>query len=262
MKWKLQKAKLGVTKYMDLEQGKSDFIAFCDECGDHSMDKIDSKFPLFVLSIAVVKRNDYSNVIVPQISQLKLRYWDHEGVNLHSSEIRKAEGPFSFLQNPFLRETFVRELSKLMMDFPYTLFLVVIKKDAHQEKYGKRAFNPYSLSLTFAMERIVHFMEIHNQDRLPIIVESRGKREDNELKAAFFDLITNGTRYMTEGKFRNFKFPLLFHDKRRNITGLQLADLCAHPTARHILKPDQPNKAFEVVKKHIYKNQFGLKVFP
>lgn len=58
-------------------------------------------------------------------------------------------------------------------------------------------------------------------------------------------------------------FPV--HDKRKNIVGIQLADLCAHPSARHILKPDQPNRAYDVVRRHLHDGggrQRGWKVFP
>jgi hypothetical protein len=35
--------------------GESRFLAFFDECGDHSMEKIDKDFPLFVLALVVVE---------------------------------------------------------------------------------------------------------------------------------------------------------------------------------------------------------------
>lgn len=99
---------------------------------------------------------------------------------------------------------------------------------------------------------------------LPIIAEARGKNEDNALKAAFFDLVTNGTRHIGRDRFEKRSFPIQFHDKRRNIAGIQLADLCAHPSARHILKPDQDNHAFDVVKTHLHQHDgkvYGWKVF-
>jgi len=58
---------------------------------------------------------------------------------------------------------------------------------------------------------------------------------------------------------------LQFQDKRKNIAGIQLADLCAHPSARHMLKPQQANQAYDVIETHIYHgpgNVSGWKVFP
>jgi hypothetical protein len=39
--------------------------------------------------------------------------------------------------------------------------------------------------------------------------------------------------------------------KQVNSTGLQIADLVAHPIARHVIKRDQPNKAFDIVKEKL-----------
>jgi hypothetical protein len=52
--------------------------------------------------------------------------------------------------------------------------------------------------------------------------------------------------------------------KKNNIVGVQTADLCAHPCARHILNPARPNRAFEVAKKHIYSESTvsGWSLFP
>ena len=74
---------------------QSRFIAFFDECGDHSLTKIDKDFPLFVLSTIIVERQAYAQTIIPALAGFKLRYFAHEGINLHSREIRKADGPFT-----------------------------------------------------------------------------------------------------------------------------------------------------------------------
>ncbi len=246
------------------EQGQTDYIAFLDECGDHSLTKIDRDFPIFVLTLLLVKRSDYRDMILSAINALKLKYWDHEGVNLHSRDIRKEIGPFSILQNTTRRDTFLSELSKLMADLPYELFIVGIQKQRLCKQYA-HADNPYELALMFVMERVLRCMEQRAQTTLPIIAEARGKNEDNALKAAFFDLTTKGTRYIGKDRFEQRSFPIQFHDKRRNIAGIQLADLCAHPSARHMLKPDQANQAYDIVKAHLHQQGgkvYGWKVFP
>jgi hypothetical protein len=42
-------------------------------------------------------------------------------------------------------------------------------------------------------------------------------------------------------------FEILFADKKVMSTGLQLADLVARPIGLHTLRPEQPNKAFDVL---------------
>ncbi len=245
-------------------QGQSRFIAFLDECGDHSMERIDRDFPLFVLAVVIVERNSYVEEIVPRLNHFKLNYWDHEGINLHSRDIRKAEGPFSILQNPERRKRFLTELTTLMEELPYTLFVVGIHKQRHRERYKDHARNPYKLALTFAFERISHFLKQRDEKHLPVIAEARGKNEDRDLEAAFYKLLAEGTYFIGPERFNRFCCPLLFENKKKNICGIQLADLCAYPSVRHILRPEQTNSAFEVIEEHIYDggNVKGWKVFP
>src|SRR5258708_648087 len=92
----------------------SRFLAFFDECGDHSLVKINPQFPLFVLALIVVERAAYRDIILSEMNLFKLRYWDHEGVNLHSRDIRVAAGPFNFLLNANVRLNFMDELSQMM----------------------------------------------------------------------------------------------------------------------------------------------------
>jgi len=42
----------------------SRFIALFDECGDHSLTKIDKDFPLFLLCTVVVEREAYAQQII------------------------------------------------------------------------------------------------------------------------------------------------------------------------------------------------------
>ena len=74
--------------------GDARYLAFFDECGDHSMEKIDRDFPLFVLALVVMEREAYRDQALPEFNGFKLRYFSHEGINLHSRDIRLATGPF------------------------------------------------------------------------------------------------------------------------------------------------------------------------
>jgi Protein of unknown function (DUF3800) len=244
--------------------GESRFIGFLDECGDHSMEKIDKDFPLFVLALVIFERSVYAENLIPAMSALKLRYWNHEGVNLHSREIRKQIGPFSFLHHPEKRQHFIADISQLMETMPFTLFVTGIKKLAHQQKYGIHAANPYELALTFTLERVLYFLWGEKEMQLPIVAEARGKQEDKSLELAFLRTMSAGTQFIKAEDFKTLSCPLVFRSKRDNVAGTQIADLCAYPCARHILEWQKPNPAFQIVRKHFYAGTpfGGLKVFP
>jgi hypothetical protein len=247
-----------------IEEMPSRYIAFFDECGDHSLEQIDRDFPLFVLSTVIMERTVYHEQIIPALGRLKMRFWNHEGVNLHSREIRKALGDFSFMQVPQKRALVLSALSGLMKELPITLFITAVRKQEHKQRYGMAATNPYDLALTYTFERVLHFLDGENEVHLPVTAEARGKNEDNELEAAFYRLMTQGTRFIPAERFQRLKCPITFRRKTDNIAGLQIADLCAHPAARQVLKPEQPNQAWEVVKDRIYQRSHvkGWKVFP
>lgn len=127
------------------------------------------------------------------------------------------------------------------------------------------ASNPYDLALTFAMERLLPLLENEGQNEVHMIAEARGKREDNELRLSFLNIVTYGTEFVTAERFKKVKFHLRFKPKIMNVVGTQLADLAAYPIARYVINPSKPLPAYEVVRTRFYKGPGmvrGLKVFP
>jgi hypothetical protein len=95
-----------------------------------------------------------------------------------------------------------------------------------------------------------------------VVVEKRGKNEDDDLELEF-RRVCAGANFNTE----RWNFEVVFADKKSNSAGLQMADLVARPIGMSVLKPNQPNRAFDAVKpKLLQKNGrymgWGLKCFP
>lgn len=44
----------------------SEYIIYADESGDHGLDSVDPKFPVFTLSFCVVRKIDYTSIVVPE----------------------------------------------------------------------------------------------------------------------------------------------------------------------------------------------------
>ena len=102
------------------------------------------------------------------------------------------------------------------------------------------------------------------------MVEKRGKREDADLELEF-RRVCDGGNYKAE----QLPFEVAFVDKKSNSAGLQIADcrlqiadLVARPVGMSILRPDQPNRATDVLQTKFYKSHagkmggWGLKCFP
>lgn len=239
----------------------SDFIIYADESGDHSLASIDDDYPLFVLAFCVVKKTEYSSQIVPEFQRLKFTHFGHDMIVLHAHEIRKSKGEFTSLLNPLIREAFYNDLNKLMEEAPITLIASAIKKKEHAQKYST-PWGPYTIALQFCMERAHDFLLENGQEGklTHLIVESRGKKEDQELELEFHRIISN--HYQTIKQYRRdfskTPFQMKFAHKQTNSPGMQLADLVAHPMGRHVLKPDQSNRAYDVIQKKVV----CLKIFP
>jgi hypothetical protein len=46
-------------------------------------------------------------------------------------------------------------------------------------------------------------------------------------------------------------------DKKHNSTGLQLAYRMAHPIGRHVINPDQPNRAYDILEPKLQRGLDG-----
>ena len=241
------------------------YIVYLDETGDHSLELIDRDFPVFALAMFVCETTYYNQNILPVVSQFKTDYFGHEGVILHSRDIRKAQKDFGFLTNLQKREEFIARINSIMDSLEYYLIVSVIKKQDHKDKYGMYADNPYDLAMMFCLERLLPLLENVNQDQVYIIAESRGKKEDNDLQLSFFKIISQGTNYNSAERFKDIDFKLKFVPKSMNIVGTQLADLAAYPIARYVLHPKRKNPAYNIISKKFYQGKGlvrGLKIFP
>ena len=67
--------------------------------------------------------------------------------------------------------------------------------------------------------------------------ESRGGKEDRRLKDSFNRLYRKGTDYVKSERFQNVltSCQLKVKPKTSNVSGLQLADIVAHPSRREML---------------------------
>jgi hypothetical protein len=240
-----------------------DYVVFVDESGDHGMVSIDPDYPMFVLAFCVFEKTQYAECVVPEVLKFKFRHFGHEQVILHEHDIRKAKGPFNILQNPSKRELFLTDMNSLIETCQFVLIASAIRKDKLQAQYVIPE-NPYHVAMGFGLERI--FLHLHGlgcrKGTTYLQFESRGKKEDIELELEFRRVCDkNATKY-------RLPFEILLVDKKSNSPGLQIADLIARPIGRKILKPDQPNRAYEILHKKFRRDEskrirgWGLKVFP
>ncbi|MBK8036321.1 MAG: DUF3800 domain-containing protein [Verrucomicrobiaceae bacterium] len=220
-----------------------DYLVFVDESGDHSLTSINPQHPVFVLAFVIIKKTDYVRQVCPAFQEFKMRYWGHDEVVLHEHEIRKPQDAFSFLQIKPLREKFMRELTVIMEELPATVVAVVIDKTAFLSAHASPE-GVYDYAMEIGINAVFSFLQRHdNSDtKTPVVVECRGRKEDKELELAFRRFCDSG-----KGHNRPLPFDLVMIPKTSNSAGLQLADLVARPIGIKHIRPQQPNRAYDII---------------
>ncbi len=227
-----------------------DYLIFVDESGDHGLKSIDPEFPVFALVFVLIKKEDYVQTVVPAFQRLKCKYWGHDQIILHENDIRKEKGYFGLLRtNADLRKNFYNDLASMLEVMPFEYCASIIDKEKLKKRYPD-PFSPYEISLLFCMERVFDMLLSRHQGgkRIHLIIEGRGVKEDRDLELEFHRIINNQSSWgCFDYDFQRFSFEMVFTDKRSNSSGLQLADLLARPTALHFLRPQQKNRAWEII---------------
>ena len=240
-----------------------DYIVFVDESGDHSLASVNLDYPIFVLAFCILPTAAYVDQITPAVRRLKCQLFGHDLVILHEHDIRKKTGPFARLGKD-ARDTLLEGLTGIISAAPMTLVAVVIDKAKHKARYLSPE-HPYHLALKYGLERVHHFLQMHGQAdrRTAVVCEARGPKEDKEMELAFRRVCDGDNR----GR-RPYALDIVIADKRANSEGLQLADLVARPTGLRVLRPEQPNRAWDVLATKLFSGTHGvvqgngLKVFP
>ncbi|WP_018867178.1 MULTISPECIES: DUF3800 domain-containing protein [unclassified Thioalkalivibrio] len=241
-----------------------DYIVYVDESGDHSLSRVNPEYPVFVLAFCILRKEAYLNEVVPQIQALKFRYFGHDMVVLHEADIRKSRGPFNILLNEHTRKAFLEDLSEIIRSAPFTLVASCILKTPFVERRGVDG-NPYHVAMEFGLERVYMELQALGQrgKHTHVVFEQRGEQEDQALELEF-------RRIMDQSRVKGLgdTLDIVLAHKQANSAGLQLADMVARPIGRHLLKPDQPNRAYELLEGKFRRSKdgklrgWGLKVYP
>ncbi len=239
-----------------------------DETGDHGLSFIDDNFPIFLLAGCLFESKDY-NDIAKKINVLKQEFFKTTAVIFHSRDIRKCDGAFQILFDLDLKKRFYERLNAIVSDANFTIIAVAIDKKKHIEKYGKTASNPYTICLSYVLERLVFCTDNYSIDStVSIVIEKRGKKEDRQLLSHYNSIVDRGTYHVNSTRFKHRIADFAMMTKRDNNVGLQISDLCAYPIARHVLNSQEPYIPFQIIESKLYKSNigktegYGLKIFP
>lgn len=261
-----------------------DYIISIDESGSANLRQVqkakrNNKEPAdsekhFTVTACSIAMSDFVTA-QEMVMDIKRKYWkdalfEYKGsikrVCFHSREIRGHREAF----DPDLidYDSFIQDLSQMMVTVPMTLYASHIDKVRHVNQYIYPA-SPYDLCMTFVLERIMR--DIPADATCVIVLEARGEKEDKELLNQIKRLLDKGNQYYPPSTFRKIK-GVYFNPKwcqiaedQKSYWELELADLCAYPIQKYFVYGKR-DKAFETLLPKIscYPNFWGkgLKSFP
>jgi hypothetical protein len=191
------------------------------------------------LSGVVLELGYVDKVVHPQMEELKKKYFGShpdDPIIFHRKEMVNSHAPFEALSKPAVREAFDHELLGLMQRWEYRVISVCLDKKRHKDTYTTWRYDPYHYCLAMLLERFALFLE-RTSAVGDVMAESRGGKEDKRLKASFEKLWEEGTDYVKPERFQRAvtSRQLKVKPKANNISGLQLADMLAHPSRNEIL---------------------------
>ncbi|HXO19286.1 MAG TPA: DUF3800 domain-containing protein [Thermoanaerobaculia bacterium] len=209
-------------------------VLFLDESGDHSLAVIDPQYPLFILGGIILEVDYAKGEMAERLNAFKQDLLGREDLILHTADMVRNRNGFERLAYPDFRRYFYAELNKLLADLKFQIVACAIRKDAHLDRYGLAAVDPYHLGLEVLVERFCY--EIGDRAGAGVIVaEKRDRFLDRQLRLAWLTLKSGGTRFVQAVQVTKRLKGLALRGKEENIAGLQVADLVVTPIGRSLL---------------------------
>lgn len=210
---------------------------------------IDNNRRYFTLTGVLFDKNGFDNS-VSLLNQIVKQYWGpNEKIVFHTREIQRREGVFNFYTNRKYNQ-FLQSLSTAIdvMNFKVISITFDLYSYALNSKYKH---DPYEVAFDIIMEAIM--MNITDSDKVAVVFEARGKKEDKRLKEHILKVINQtGTKKYSKEKLqlhfdKVFFNPKVSFDGKTVYHGADIADLCSYPIYRY-MSTGFRGQDFEIVK--------------
>ena len=215
---------------------------YVDESGDDVMDPTKWSSPearYLGLTGVVIASDTYRTRTHPEFEALKQEFFPHdpdEPVVLVRNQIVGKRNLFQVLRDPEVAAHWTDRIIQLVDAHVSHIITVVLDKKAFLQSSQIPFLRPYSYCIAALTERYALWLNevVGTGD---VMTESRGRREDRELKDDFLRFMSEGGNHPdVQGSRHSISSnQIKLNLKSDNITGLQLADLLAYPSRMGIL---------------------------
>lgn len=262
-----------------------DYAMFVDENGSESKinavfkaitnnKEVDDNDRFFTITGCIFEKENYKNA-VDEMDSLKKKYWNNgqyfdtkskknKYVCFHSREIRRHD--FAFNDKLINHEDFTNDLTLVLKNTKCTIISITI--DLLEYLRQGYLHNVYETAFDFLMERYIYATK--NNKKGIIMLEARGKNEDNDLLKHIITVLNTGRKNIPPEELSEKIVGVYFNPKwneeySHTFAGLEFADLFSYPI-HQFAKYKKETPAFEVLKPKIDKYpdflNKGIKIFP
>ncbi|HEX6901725.1 MAG TPA: DUF3800 domain-containing protein [Thermoanaerobaculia bacterium] len=217
---------------------QADYRMFVDEVGHADLGNANDPNGRYLSLTGVVFEVDYHDrTVTAWLDRLKDKHFgslpNGRPIILHRKELVNKNWPFQALRNADVEREFNQDLMTCLEKLRYMVLTVTIDKLEHVNRYTVWRHHPYHYCLQVLVERYTLWLNRRDSSG-DIFAESRGRRDDFQLKKAFRYIYNRGTDYMPREDIQRalVSEDLKVFRKKENLAGLQLADLIAHPSFR------------------------------
>ena len=213
------------------------FRLYIDESGDHVFKHLEQPVHRYLCLLGVWFKNPDYESFHRNLEQIKQELFDphpDDPVILHREDIVHRRGVFSRLRDPQKAQHFDERLLAIIGEANFHVVAVVIDKKALVDQVGSLdgTLHPYHKGVDFICEQYRDYL-INLQGCGDVMAESRGGSEDRLLKNVYETVGKTVMGWLPKGSgpFQPAitSRELKVKPKSANISGLQLADLLAHP---------------------------------
>lgn len=227
-----------------LHRANRRYRMYVDEVGGAHMKNFRNDNERYLSLTGIVVELDYAKTKLSiAIEDLKTSFFSEhhpdDPVILHRTDIMKRKSHFRVLESSDIADRFDGELINIFTNSDYQVITVGIDKEAHTRHYSDPS-HPYHYLLEILVERYVKQLHTWNA-KGDIFVESRNHNDNNTLNVEFRLFYEAGNENVSVDRVqrRLIDGKLNFKRKDQNVAGLQLADLIAFPSHRHLVCSDR-----------------------
>ncbi len=229
---------------------KNEYYLFLDET------KPNAHGSYFALGGYAIKREDYENILKPQLQKIKSDLMPKPELPLHLYDMRKNIKGFEFLVDAKIRNSLFDRIKNLVQSLDISVFVASIDTENYKNMYYGQTNDIYDIALQTILENFVHFLLV-NKGVGSFFIESRNQAENKFLQICYYRLLTGGTLFINSDTIMKNLSILSFPLKSDNNLGVQLADFIPVSFVRKLIGSKDYCGLYKLFESKLYRGYGG-----